>query len=45
MIDNRMRKVFLSSCFMVVEHVVCVILEPKKNEVCQCFHCFPIYLP
>ena len=25
-----------------------VILEPppqKKNEVCHCFHCFPIYLP
>ena len=22
-----------------------VILEQKKNEVCHCFHCFPIYLP
>ena len=22
-----------------------VILEPKKNKVCLCFHCFPIYLP
>ena len=22
-----------------------VILEPKKNKVCHCFHCFPIYLP
>ena len=22
-----------------------VILEPKENEVCHCFHCFPIYLP
>ena len=24
-----------------------VILEPppKKNNVCHCFHCFPIYLP
>ena len=22
-----------------------VILEPKKIKVCQCFHCFPIYLP
>jgi len=22
-----------------------VILESKKNEVCHCFHCFPIYLP
>ena len=21
-----------------------VILEPKKNKVCHCFHCFPIYL-
>ena len=22
-----------------------VILEPQKNEVWHCFHCFPIYLP
>ena len=22
-----------------------VILEHKKNKVCHCFHCFPIYLP
>ena len=22
-----------------------VILEPKKNKVVHCFHCFPIYLP
>ena len=22
-----------------------MILEPKKNNVCHCFHCFPIYLP
>ena len=22
-----------------------VILEPPKNKVCWCFHCFPIYLP
>ena len=22
-----------------------VTLEPPKNKVCQCFHCFPIYLP
>ena len=22
-----------------------VILEPKKNKACQCFHCVPIYLP
>ena len=22
-----------------------VILEPRKNKVCQCFHCFPIYFP
>ena len=21
-----------------------VILEPRKNKVCHCFHCFPIYL-
>ena len=22
-----------------------VILEPKEDKVCHCFHCFPIYLP
>ena len=22
-----------------------VILEPQKNKVCHCFHCFPIHLP
>ena len=22
-----------------------VILEPPQNKVCNCFHCFPIYLP
>ena len=22
-----------------------VILEPPPNKVCNCFHCFPIYLP
>ena len=22
-----------------------VILEPRKNKVSYCFHCFPIYLP
>ena len=22
-----------------------VILESQRNEVCHCFHCFPIYLP
>ena len=22
-----------------------MILEPPKNKVCHCFHCFPIYLP
>ena len=22
-----------------------VILEPPKNKVCLCFHCFPIYFP
>ena len=22
-----------------------VILEPSKNNICHCFHCFPIYLP
>ena len=22
-----------------------VILDPPKNKVCHCFHCFPIYFP
>ena len=22
-----------------------VVWEPKKNKVCHCLHCFPIYLP
>ena len=22
-----------------------VILEPPKNKLCHCFHCFPIYFP
>ena len=22
-----------------------MILEPRKNEVCHCVHCFPIYFP
>ena len=22
-----------------------VILQPPKNKICHCFHCFPIYLP
>ena len=22
-----------------------VVLEPPRNKVCHCFHCFPIYLP
>ena len=22
-----------------------VILEPRQNKVCHCFHCFPIYFP
>ena len=22
-----------------------VILEPKRNKICYCFHCFPIYCP
>ena len=24
---------------------ICSALEPKKNEVCHCFHCLSIYLP
>ena len=25
--------------------VSAVILEPPKNKVCHCYHCFPIYCP
>ena len=28
-----------------LQSVSAVILEPPKNKVSHCFHCFPIYLP
>ena len=28
-----------------MQSLFAVILEPKKDKVCQCFLCFPIYLP
>ena len=35
-------KCLLISCLQTPS---AVILEPPKNKVCHCFHCFPIYLP
>ena len=36
-----------SKCLLIswLQSPPAVILEPKKNKVCHCFHCFPIYLP
>ena len=39
-----------SKCLLIswLQSPSAVILEatpPKKNKVCHCFHCFPIYLP
>ena len=36
-----------SKCLLIscLQSPSAVILEPPKNEVCHCFHCFPIYLP
>ena len=36
-----------SKCFLIswLQSPSAVILEPPKNKVCHCFHCFPIYLP
>ena len=28
-----------------LQSVSTVILEPRKNKVCCCFHYFPVYLP
>ena len=40
---------FLPRCkrplFSWLQSPSAVILEPPKNKVCHCFHCFPIYLP
>ena len=36
-----------SKCLLIswLQSTSAVILEPPKNKVCYCFHCFPIYLP
>ena len=36
-----------SNCLLIswLQLPSAVILEPPKNKVCHCFHCFPIYLP
>ena len=36
-----------SNCLLIswLQSPYAVILEPPKNKVCHCFHCFPIYLP
>ena len=36
-----------SKCLLIswLQTPSAVILEPKINRVCHCFHCFPIYLP
>ena len=36
-----------SKCLLIswLQSPSAVILEPPKNRVCHCFHCFPIYLP
>ena len=45
----RLVKAFLprSKGFLIswLQSPSAVILEPPKNKVCRCFHCFPIYLP
>ena len=36
-----------SKCLLIswLQSPSAVILEPPKNKVCHCFHCFPLYLP
>ena len=36
-----------SKCLLIswLQSPSAVILKPKMNKVCHCFHCFPIYLP
>ena len=36
-----------SKCLLIswLQSPSAVILDQKKNKVCHCFHCFPIYLP
>ena len=42
-----LKSVFLKGVSFIFMAVVTltVILEPPKNKVSHCFHCFPIYLP
>ena len=46
---SRLGKTFLSRSKRLLiswlQAPSAVILEPLKNKVCYCFHCFPIYLP
>ena len=46
---SRLAIAFLlrSKCLLIswLQSPSAVILEPPKNKVCPCFHCFPIYLP
>ena len=36
-----------SKCLLILwlQSPSAVVLEPKKIKSCQCFHCFPIFLP
>ena len=36
-----------SKCLLIscLKSPSAVLLEPPKNKVCHCFHCFPIYFP
>ena len=36
-----------SKCLLIswLQSPSAVLLEPPKNKICHCFHCFPIYLP
>ena len=46
---SRLVRAFLprSKCLLIswLQSPSVVILEPPKNKVCHCFHCFFIYLP
>ena len=46
---SRLVIIFLpsSKCLLIswLQSPSAVILELKKNKICHCFHCFPIYLP
>ena len=35
-----------SKCLLIMAAVtICSDFRPQENQVCHCFHCFPIYLP